>query len=460
MQLMRDFGCYPSAHSAFLLNLGLTVAGALCYLPFPQAPGMVKNILFVAGYMIWDAFYTVANVPYGSMLSLISDDPIQRAQLSTFRSIGSMGGALLTGMLIPVIIYDNQNNLRGEQMFVIALIMGLIGLVCFRFMVTNTKVRVDTTITLKEDAPKFNIVKAFNNFISNLPKAGAYCVNKMILFWSFLFLILVIWQICTVLMKQMEKQTIHQMMSSNVSKHKNRKIYSLRHQNLTKILTKKFMFGRKETLIGILLSLSLGSVIFLGASYVTENTRKNNELTFKADDGLGSDIQLCEQSEQLSDVIPAQKIKEIKKISGIEEVHPVSYLLGELPLENGKLLWTSYFADIAEDESNPPDETLKEKYNGIAVRTGEDSYHLKVNIYGYDDEMIADLKPYLLEGTIDADEMKEKNLVILKTLVDGQGNYDGIDILAGDEIQLKTVKNLSVPEEALKFLGEESCSCP
>ena len=136
-------------------------------------------------------------------------------------------------------------------------------------------------------------------------------------------------------------------------------------------------------------------------------------------------------------------------------MHPVSYLLGELPLENGKLLWTSYFADIAEDESNPPDETLKEKYNGIAVRTGEDSYHLKVNIYGYDDEMIADLKPYLLEGTIDADEMKEKNLVILKTLVDGQGNYDGIDILAGDEIQLKTVKNLSVPEEALKFLGEE-----
>ena len=153
--------------------IGLTVAGALCYLPFPQAPGMVKNILFVAGYMIWDAFYTVANVPYGSMLSLISDDPIQRAQLSTFRSIGSMGGALLTGMLIPVIIYDNQNNLRGEQMFVIALIMGLIGLVCFRFMVTNTKVRVDTTITLKEDAPKFNIVKAFNNFIHNRPAVGA-----------------------------------------------------------------------------------------------------------------------------------------------------------------------------------------------------------------------------------------------------------------------------------------------
>ncbi len=107
------------------------------------------------------------------MLSLISDDPIQRAQLSTFRSIGSIGSALLTGMLIPVIIYANQSNRRGEQMFVIALIMGVIGLICFRFMVTNTKVRVDTTITLKEDAPKFNIVKAFNNFIHNRPAVGA-----------------------------------------------------------------------------------------------------------------------------------------------------------------------------------------------------------------------------------------------------------------------------------------------
>lgn len=58
-------------------------------------------------------------------------------------------------------------------MFVIALIMGLIGLVCFRFMVTNTKVRVETTITLKEDAPKFNIIKAFNNFIHNRPAVGA-----------------------------------------------------------------------------------------------------------------------------------------------------------------------------------------------------------------------------------------------------------------------------------------------
>ena len=36
--------------------IGLTVAGALCFLPFPGMPEIVKMIMFVAGYIIWDAF--------------------------------------------------------------------------------------------------------------------------------------------------------------------------------------------------------------------------------------------------------------------------------------------------------------------------------------------------------------------------------------------------------------------
>ena len=70
-------------------SLGLLVAGALCFLPFPQAPAMLKNVLFVVGYILWDAAYTVANVPYGSLLSLISKDPGDRASLSAWRSVGS-----------------------------------------------------------------------------------------------------------------------------------------------------------------------------------------------------------------------------------------------------------------------------------------------------------------------------------------------------------------------------------
>ena len=84
-------------------------------------------IMFVAGYIIWDAFYTVANVPYGSMLSLITDDPGQRGELSSFRSAGSMVAGIFTGILVPVLVYDASNNLLGDRMFWFALILGEIG---------------------------------------------------------------------------------------------------------------------------------------------------------------------------------------------------------------------------------------------------------------------------------------------------------------------------------------------
>ena len=154
-------------------SIGLIVGGACCFLPFPNAPVWAKFIIFIAGYVVWDAFYTVANVPYGSLLSLISNDVKDRASLSAWRSVGSIFGNMLPMVILPFIIYDKNNNLIGERVFIAALIMGILGFFCFQFMIRNTTIRVETNIELSEDAPKFNILKAFVNFIKNRPAVGA-----------------------------------------------------------------------------------------------------------------------------------------------------------------------------------------------------------------------------------------------------------------------------------------------
>ena len=154
-------------------SIGLIVGGACCFLPFPNAPTWAKAIIFIAGYVVWDAFYTVANVPYGSLLSLISNDVKDRASLSAWRSIGSIFGNMLPMVILPFIIYDKDNNLIGERVFIAALIMGVLGFICFQFMVRNTEIRVEQDIELKEDAPKFNVFKAFGNFMRNRPAVGA-----------------------------------------------------------------------------------------------------------------------------------------------------------------------------------------------------------------------------------------------------------------------------------------------
>lgn len=153
-------------------SIGLIVGGACCFIPLPNAPVFAKALIFVAGYVLWDAFYTIANVPYGSLLGLISVDPGDRASLSAFRSIGSLIGNMVPMAVLPFIIYDKNDNLIGDRVFFVALVMGVLGFFCFQYMIKNTVIRVDTNIKL-DDQPRFNVIKAMGGFLKNRPAMGA-----------------------------------------------------------------------------------------------------------------------------------------------------------------------------------------------------------------------------------------------------------------------------------------------
>ena len=205
----------------FIGACGLLVGGAAVFLPFPNAPVVLKAVLFVLGYIIWDAFYTIANVPYGSMLSVVSEDAGERAQLSTWRSIGSMIGNILPNIILPMLIwkkafYDGTTSfldkieipkgfdrsqflsdpftgkayeigdailspatgkqveiLQGGTVFWAALIMGILGFAAFMFMLKTITVRVDENTVKTNDTQKFNILDAFGKFMRNRPAVGA-----------------------------------------------------------------------------------------------------------------------------------------------------------------------------------------------------------------------------------------------------------------------------------------------
>ncbi len=170
--------------------IGLLFAGALVFIPVPNADTWIKAILFIVGYVIWDACYTVANVPYGSMLSLVTEDPGERAQLSTWRSVGSMIGNMAPMAILPMLIWKDVFNedgtpklneageqvqtLVGENVFWAALLMGVLGFVAFLFMLKNITIRVDeNSVKTSEAGEKFNVIKAFGNFMKNRPAVGA-----------------------------------------------------------------------------------------------------------------------------------------------------------------------------------------------------------------------------------------------------------------------------------------------
>ncbi len=175
----------------FVGSCGLLFAGAAVFLPFPNAPVFLKAALFILGYIIWDAAYTVANVPYGSMLSLVTEDAGERAQLSTWRSVGSMVGGMIPGIILPMLIWRKEvdaagnpilnpetgvqvQTLLGDRVFWAALLMGGLGFIAFQFMLKNITVRVDeNSVKAGEEGAKFNVISAFGNFLKNRPAVGA-----------------------------------------------------------------------------------------------------------------------------------------------------------------------------------------------------------------------------------------------------------------------------------------------
>ncbi len=185
----------------FVGAIGLLVAGALVFLPLPESIRMsqktfaviLKSVVFILAYVIWDACYTVANVPYGSMLPLVTEDKGEQAQLSTWRSIGSMVGNMFPMIILPMLIWEkvrdangevvknpltgaDVENLLGGRVFWAALIMGVLGFVAFIFMIKKITIRVDeNSVKTNEngDVEKHNIFMSFGKFVKNRPAVGA-----------------------------------------------------------------------------------------------------------------------------------------------------------------------------------------------------------------------------------------------------------------------------------------------
>ncbi len=206
--------------------IGLLVGGAAVFLPFPNAGTFLKAILFVLGYIIWDAAYTMANVPYGTMLNIVTEDAGERAQLSVFRSIGGAVGGMLPGIILPMLIwnkvtFDPQKPtwfldkieipegaesafapekfltnpvtgeayklgdkvlspltgsqievLLGDRVFWAALIMGVIGFIFFILMIKNITIRGNEYAQLNDEGEKVNLIKSFGTFMKNRPAVG------------------------------------------------------------------------------------------------------------------------------------------------------------------------------------------------------------------------------------------------------------------------------------------------
>ena len=156
------------------LAIPLALSQILCFI---DVSSYTSNplLLLVFAYITYIAFgmlYTGMNVPFGSLASVITDDPDGRTLLSTFRTIGSGVGGAAPALLAPFLIYTTVTAADGSKydvadgpgMFKFALVMGILSIIFYFACFGMTKERVPS-----EAEPKVNMKQIYGGMLKSKP---------------------------------------------------------------------------------------------------------------------------------------------------------------------------------------------------------------------------------------------------------------------------------------------------
>ncbi len=148
--------------------VGIAITTTLLFLDIRKFSYWARFSYALVMYMVWSIAYTTANVPYGSLNAVLTDDSGQRASLSSLRSIGAGLATVPIMIVLPLIVFGEKDEngyapIRPEAFFWIAMICGIVGIVGFLVTFFCTQERTEYT----KNQEKFNYFKTLAGFIKN-----------------------------------------------------------------------------------------------------------------------------------------------------------------------------------------------------------------------------------------------------------------------------------------------------
>lgn len=112
------------------MSFPLVLTGVLMFVQIPgMSDGFYLAWAFVT-YIVWGTLYSTVNIPYGSMASVITDNPVERTALSTWRTMGAMLASLIINVLGPLVVFVD-NKINADRMLMAAVLFGVLALVCY-----------------------------------------------------------------------------------------------------------------------------------------------------------------------------------------------------------------------------------------------------------------------------------------------------------------------------------------
>jgi glycoside/pentoside/hexuronide:cation symporter, GPH family len=147
------------------MSFPLVIVGVLMFLYIPgMSDGFYLAYAYVT-YILWGTLYSTVNIPYGSMASVLTGDPVERTALSSWRTVGSQLAGLVINVVGPIILFVD-NKAVPSRFFLAALIFGILAIACYIacYKLTTERIVVDDT-----DKPKVKTSATMKGLVKNKP---------------------------------------------------------------------------------------------------------------------------------------------------------------------------------------------------------------------------------------------------------------------------------------------------
>ena len=137
------------------MGIPLGIFTILTFLVIPNMPQGMKLPYAYITYIGFGMAYTAINIPYGSLASVMTNDSVQRTELSTWRNISSIFAMIPLMVLTPKLVFDASGAVSPKGFLIAAVLYVIIANIGYRLCYKMTTERIINEV--KEDAPKASL---------------------------------------------------------------------------------------------------------------------------------------------------------------------------------------------------------------------------------------------------------------------------------------------------------------
>jgi GPH family glycoside/pentoside/hexuronide:cation symporter len=161
----------------FRMSFPLVISGVLMFVKIPgMSDGFYLAWAFVT-YIVWGTLYSTVNIPYGSMASVITGDPVERTTLSTFRTLGGMLSGLIISVAGPLILFVD-NEASASRFLLAAILFGILSISCY---MACYKLSTERIVLPESEENKANIGQTMKGLLKNRPLLAILVASLLLL---------------------------------------------------------------------------------------------------------------------------------------------------------------------------------------------------------------------------------------------------------------------------------------